>query len=143
MDEISPFGTTWVAELHEDGWIENYTMEASDFGRLSIKPEAIATSSDPNQEALRIIKILNGKEKGSRFFTVCLNTAPIFYLAGQVKTLRQGFEMAAEILLSRQALSTLENWVLIQNKDPESGLRSFNRLLNHTENKDSPCLVMT
>lgn len=143
MDEISPFGTTWISELQGDGEIKNYTIEASDFGRLSIRPEAIVTCSDPEQEALRMMEILTGKKQGGRFFTVCLNTAPIFYLTGQAETLKQGFEMAAEILSSGQALSTLKDWVLWQNRDPEAGLKSFNRLLTHLDSRHPSCLART
>jgi anthranilate phosphoribosyltransferase len=130
MDEISPFGTTWIAELQEDGDIRNYTIDAQDFGTFSIRPETITSSSDPEQEALRLVHLLRGTEHGTPFFTVCLNTAPILYLAGQVDTLHQGFEMASEILRSGQALLTLKNWICWQNKNPESGLRTFNRLVS-------------
>jgi anthranilate phosphoribosyltransferase len=141
MDEISPFGTTWVSELQEDGSIKSYTIEASDFARMQVRAEAIAASLDPEIEALRLIELFLGKERGSRFLAACLNTAPILYLAGQADTLKQGFEMAAEILRSGQALSTLKDWILWQNKEPDSGLRSFHRLLSLLDSRCTPGLA--
>jgi anthranilate phosphoribosyltransferase len=133
MDEISPFGTTWLAELKEDGTIMYGTIHAKEFSAMRVHPASIAGGSGPQQEALNLAGLLSGKEQGSRFFTVCLNTAPILYLADKVDTLQQGMDMAAEILQSGEAIHTLKDWIRCQNRDPESGLDRFHSLLEQLD----------
>lgn len=133
IDEISPFGTTWVAELKENGEIARYTLHARDFGAMQVDADSVAATSDPEREALELIRLLRGRTPWSRFFTTCLNTAPVLYLAGKVQTLKQGFDLAAEILQSGQALDTLEKWIRCQNQNPETGLNTFNALLDRLE----------
>jgi hypothetical protein len=41
--------------------------------------------------------------------------------------------MAADILQSGQVTHTLKNWIRCQNRDPESGLKTFNCLLNQLD----------
>jgi anthranilate phosphoribosyltransferase len=133
MDEISPFGTTWIAELKEGGDIDYYSIHAREFSTLRVNPKSIAGGAGPREEALNLAGLLRGKAQGSRFVTVCLNTAPILYLAGKADTLKQGVEMAADILQSGQVTHTLKNWIRCQNRDPESGLKTFNCLLNQLD----------
>ncbi len=141
MDEISPFGKTWVAELKKDGDITYDSIHAADFSAIRVNPASIAGGSGPEQEALNLVRLLSGKAAGGRSFTVCLNAAPILYLAGKVDTLKQGFDMASDILQSGQVIHTLKEWICCQNRDPESGLNTFNALLNRLEGK--PSLVLT
>jgi anthranilate phosphoribosyltransferase len=130
MDEVSPFKTTWIYELQENGEILDYTIQAQEFKKIQVNPESIMGSPNPEQEARVLIQTLQGKGEQGRSFTVCLNTAPILYLTGRATSLRQGFSMAEEILYSGQGIEALENWVLCQNHDPESGIERLHSLLN-------------
>jgi anthranilate phosphoribosyltransferase len=70
-----------------------------------------------------------GKEKGTRYNTICLNTAPILYLIGKVKNLREGFERAKNIVDSVKAMEKLKQWVREQNVFPQKGEERLTKLL--------------
>ena len=57
---------------------------------------------------LRLLRIFNREDTGRRYKTICLNAAPIFYVAGEVRSLKEGLEKAQEIIDSGQAMDKLE-----------------------------------
>jgi anthranilate phosphoribosyltransferase len=58
-----------------------------------------------------------------------LECRPFFYLAGQVKTLPEGYHLAQEILKCGRALTKLKEWVSVQNSVPEKDRRKLEALL--------------
>jgi anthranilate phosphoribosyltransferase len=107
MDEASVCGTTYCAELSQNGNI----------GEFTFRPEA-----------KRFVSLIRGHSKGARTDAVLLNAGLIFYLAAKADSIGLGIEKAAAALLSGLAYNTLEKWVETQNKDPEAGLKRLEGL---------------
>jgi len=130
MDEISPLGETFIVELHESGEVSTYTIFPKDLG-IKRRPQEsdLLALSGPKKEALSLLKVLIGKDKGARYVTTCLNAAPIFYLTGKVNDLKEGVEMAKAIIDSGNGLSKLRQWVKEQNIDPQKGEEQLETLL--------------
>ena len=129
MDEISILGTTHVAELHEDGSISRYTLTPEQFGIKRAAYEDIASSRNVTRDALALLSVITGKDRGPKFEVVCLNAAPLLYIAGKAGTLEDGLEMAREAVLSGKALAKLRDWVTWQNLRPEDGLPTLEKML--------------
>jgi len=130
MDELSPVGDSFVAELSEDGNIHNYTLspEGVDLNYTEML-SAISGGKDPHQEALRLLNVFVGKDKGALYKTICLNTAPIFYVAKEVKSLKVGVDRARDVIESGSALDRLRQWVKTQNQDTKRGKDRLESLL--------------
>jgi anthranilate phosphoribosyltransferase len=133
MDEISTLGDTLIAELNGSEHIKTYTVNPEDFGIKHSNEQAISPSSDRKQEVLNFLRILTGRDRGPRHEIVCLNTTPIFYLAGKAGNLRDGFSQARDIIESGRAVTKLREWVKAQNSDPKNGLRKLDRLLEESD----------
>jgi len=131
IDEISPSGETLVAELLEDGRIITYSILPEQMGLKSrINIEEILGEDDPLKEVIRLLRLLSGQDKGILYDTVCLNCAPILYIAGKVNELKEGIEMAREIIDSGKALLCLKRWVEVQNQEKDRGETIFSSLLS-------------
>ncbi|MFZ5572075.1 MAG: anthranilate phosphoribosyltransferase [Thermodesulfobacteriota bacterium] len=136
MDELTPVGDNLAAELMPDGQIRSYTIAPAAVGvRFNGSIRDIAAGPDPQTEALRLIRVFAGKDHGALFETICLNTAPIFYLADNTEDLKSGFEKARELIQGGQALKRLRQWVKAQNTAPEAGAKRFDDLANLVENE--------
>lgn len=130
MDELSPVGKSHVGELDPDGDINHYTVDPQSLGlKNDIALTDIAAGTDRREEALRLLRVLTGADTGPAYETVCLNAAPIFYVAGQADSLRQGVEKARETIDSGQALNKLSQWVKTQNRNPRAGEETLSSLL--------------
>ncbi|MCF7634573.1 MAG: anthranilate phosphoribosyltransferase [Dehalococcoides mccartyi] len=129
MDELSVLGESRIAELGEDGQIIKYSLSPADFGLKPGRTEDILTSGDKQRETLRLLRILSGGENGAAFNAVCLNAAPVFYIAGESDSLQQGYAKAAEIIRSGAAIAKLRQWVQTQNANPQAGLARLDSLL--------------
>ena len=130
IDELSPVGKSYVAELEADGNIMHYTVDPDSMGLMhSITLKDIAAGNDLQEEALRLLRLFTGKDKGSLYETICLNAAPIFYVTRQVNTLQTGVEKARDIIDSGQAMDKLWQWVQSQNRDPHAGKENLKSLL--------------
>jgi len=129
MDEISSIGETVLAELHENGEITTNTIMPEDLGIKNVNERDLLPTSNRKDEALSFLRILSGKDQGSKSETVCLNTAPILYMMGQAKDIKEGLNIARETLETGQAIIKLKEWVRQQNSDPEFGEKKFDSLL--------------
>jgi anthranilate phosphoribosyltransferase len=89
----------------------------------------IAATNDPREEAYRLLRLFTGIDKGPLYETICLNTAPIFYVTKQVDTLRRGIEKARDVIDSGQAMDKLWQWVQTQNRTPHAGKENLKALL--------------
>jgi anthranilate phosphoribosyltransferase len=122
MDEISTLGETLVAELTEEGEILEYTIHPKDLGIRIGSQAAILHQGDRNSEALSLLRVLAGLDKGDRRDIVCLNAAPLLYMMGHASDLKEGAEKAGDILDSERSISKLRAWVAEQNSDPKESL---------------------
>lgn len=130
IDELSPVGKSYVAELDSDGHVIHYTIDPNTTGlKHPANLEDIAAGEDPHEEALRFLRVLSGAQTDALYETVCLNAAPIFYVAGKADSLREGIEKSRDIIDSGQALDKLKQWVETQNQNPRKGEEKFSSLL--------------
>ncbi|HPE62717.1 MAG TPA: anthranilate phosphoribosyltransferase [Methanothrix sp.] len=134
MDEVSPSGKTFVAELREDGRIETFNLWPEDFGAEPIDERYILPREDRIEEATELLRVLSGEERGPRETAVCINSAPILYIAGKSRNLSEGFSASREILRSGKAIEKLGEWVSLQNSDPAAGSERLERLVERALN---------
>ncbi|MGA1823858.1 MAG: anthranilate phosphoribosyltransferase [bacterium] len=130
MDEISTLGKTHSAELAEDGTIKNSTITPEEFGIKRARFEDIASSRDVQKDALALLRVLAGKDKGPRCDIVCLNAAPLLYITGKAKDLAEGLHMAREAIAKGSALNKLRDWVRWQNEKPEDGMPTLEKMIS-------------
>ena len=132
MDEASVCGTTWCAELNEQGHIHEFTLEPSQLGLSPHDPAALCPESDLDKESRRFVALIRGEENGSgaRRQAIVLNTALILKVAGKTETIASGMDAAVAAIDNGNAWRTLESWVASQNRKPETGLATLRRLQN-------------
>jgi anthranilate phosphoribosyltransferase len=134
IDELSPIKESMIAELTEHGDVRKYTVTPEIMGIQPIDAVSrIAGGKDPHTEAIRLLEVFSGKEKDALYATVCLNTAPIFYIAGTVRSLKQGVEKARDVIDSGFALEKVREWSRVQNADPAAGESKLNALLGRIQ----------
>jgi len=129
MDELSTLGSSIIAEFHEDGEVSSYEITPQEMGLSFGQEKDILSKLDRDTEALRFIRVLLGKESGSRRDMVALNTAPMLYLNGNASSLQEGVEKALDILESGKGFAKLKDWVRAQNSgDPGEKLERLERM---------------
>jgi anthranilate phosphoribosyltransferase len=130
LDELSTLGPTYVAELHKDGEIEQFCLDYKDLGIPPAKEEVILCKLNKDQEAIELLRVLSGEDHNSRRDIVCLNAAPILYITGHAKDLREGLCKAEEIIDSGKAIKKLRQWVAQQQGgDADQKVEHLDRLI--------------
>jgi len=104
MDEVSPLGLTFVAEVTGNGIIK-YEITPKELG-LEVPGPADITEQPPAKSAEMAVRILAGEE-GPRSEMVALNAAFGLYAFGAVKDLPTGLELARSTLRSGKAMDKL------------------------------------
>ena len=122
MDEISNLGPTIFCRLDDTGRLENFTLEPEEVGIKKARASDLAPSGSPKEEAVRLVRLLSGRENEARVDAVCLNAAPIFLLAGRVKEFKAGVGLSRELIFTGEGLAKLKEWVSCQNLDSQVGL---------------------
>lgn len=112
MDEISASDKTFVSELR-DGKTRSYEISPEDFG-MEVASKQDLVGGDAKENAEITLSILKG-EKGPRRNAVLLNSAAGLFVAGEVDSLKEGVELAAEIIDSGKALKQLERFIEVTN----------------------------
>ena len=113
MDEISVSDKTFVCEL-KDGKTMSYEISPEYFGmELCSKEDLIG--GDARENAQITLDILNGKT-GPKRDAVLLNSAAGLYVSGKVESLREGVDLAREIIDSGKALEQLEKFNEVTNR---------------------------
>ncbi|AGA65302.1 Anthranilate phosphoribosyltransferase [Liberibacter crescens BT-1] len=93
MDEVALHAPTHVAELRE-GKIENYTLNAADFG-LSAQPAEALRGGSPEENRDILARLLQGKGEHAHKSVVAANVALLLKLFGQ-ENLRDNTHRALE-----------------------------------------------
>ncbi len=115
LDEISLVGETYIAEVKE-GKIKEWTITPEELGFKRCKLEELNGVS-PEENARIIQNIFNGKEKGPKRDMVVLNSAGALLVGGKVKDLKEGVEVAREIIDSKRAFQKLEELVKVSHSN--------------------------
>ena len=107
MDELSPLGPTQVAELREDGAIQEGMLAPGQLGFSSITADSLAGGT-PEENAEIITRVLKGEEQGGARAAVLMNAAGALYVAGKGESLPESLELARESLDTGAAFRKLE-----------------------------------
>ncbi len=105
MDDISISGATTIAELENDK-ITSAVLDVSWLGIPRV-PVAELHGGDARENAAIIEGILSGKVSGAKRDMTIVNAAGGFLVAGLVKDLKEGIELAREEIDSGRALEKL------------------------------------
>jgi anthranilate phosphoribosyltransferase len=110
LDELSPLGPTTVAEFYQECALSVSQLTPDSF------PVQAATLADlrgggREVNANIIRQILRGEDRGPKRDAVLLNAAAALFIAGQVRTLIDGWERAAEVIDSGQAFAKLQELI--------------------------------
>ena len=112
LDEITPTGTTWVAEL-KDGKVTTFEIQPEDAGVQRRKLEELkGGDAEYNAKALRAV--LCGEKNAFRDAAVMTAGAALL-VAGKAKDLKQGTRMAEEAIDSGAAEKVLAKLVEVSN----------------------------
>ena len=97
LDELSTLGENMIAEFyHERG----FTVSSSSPEQFPLQPATLADLAGGDREANAEIirRILRGDERGPKRDAVLLNAAAALFVAGQVRTLADGWDRAVELI---------------------------------------------
>lgn len=106
MDEISPIGETRVHDLHE-GRVTQYALRPSTFGFSEELDESLG-GGEPEENADRILAVLNGSERGAARTAVVMNAAAAIVASGQVEEFGDAVEAARRSVDEGGAAEALE-----------------------------------
>lgn len=109
LDEITVTGSTTVAEITEDGEIQEFKIEPSDFDlALHDLQEIKGGDAQVNKAALEAL--LNGG-KGAYRDIVLANCAAVLKLHNSVETIKDGVILAARAIDDGRALKLLQRYI--------------------------------
>jgi anthranilate phosphoribosyltransferase len=106
LDELSTLGENIVSEFYQENAISTSILQPMYFPIQPAKIEDLR-GGDPKLNADVVCQILNGQERGPKRDAVCLNAAGALMVAGKVKTMIEGWEMAASLIDSQKAFAKL------------------------------------
>lgn len=113
LDEISLSSPTSVCEIR-DGWFRSFVITPEEFGLERCNKEDLRGGT-PQENAEIVRRILNG-EKGPKRNAVLLNAGASLYIGGKADSIREGVELAANIIDSGKASETLDKLIRISNE---------------------------
>ncbi len=113
LDEISLSAPTAVCEF-KDGWYKSYviTPEGLGFERCAKKELEGGT---PAENAAITLSVLKG-EKGAKRNAVLMNAGAALYIGEKASSIKEGVELAADIIDSGKAQETLDKLVKVSNR---------------------------
>ena len=113
LDEISLSAPTTVCEF-KDGWMKNYVITPEQFGlQRCTKQDLVGGTPAENAE---ITKAILSGEKGPKRDAVLMNAGAALYIGGKAESLAEGVRLAAEIIDSGKAMTTLEKLISVSNE---------------------------
>ena len=116
LDEISMSAPTTICEFR-DGWFKTSTITPEEFG-FERCTKADLMGGTPQENAQITLDILHGK-KGHKRNAVLMNAGAALYIGGKAASMKDGIQLAAELIDSGKALETLEKFIEISNRPEE------------------------
>ena len=113
LDEISMSAPTTVCEIR-DGWFRTSVITPEEFGFTRCTKEDMKGGT-PEENAEITLSVLNG-EKGAKRDAVLLNAGAALYIGGKAESIKEGIILAAEIIDSGKALTTLRRLIEVSNR---------------------------
>lgn len=110
IDEISMSSETKVCEILDKENLKSYTISPKDFGYdFCDKKEIEGGSVKENAEIIR--NIFNLKDNGAKRKAVCMNAGAGFYIAKKVKNIKEGVQMAENLIDEKKAFEKLKDFI--------------------------------
>lgn len=106
LDEIALHDTTKVAEVR-NGNIEEYTISPRDVG-VEENPISLVSGGSPEKNARIMEDIFSGEERGAKRDIVVVNAGAALYVSGIAGSIREGVEIAEQILDEGSALDKIK-----------------------------------
>ena len=113
LDESSMSAPTTVCEIR-DGWFRTSVITPEEFGFTRCTKEDMKGGT-PEENAEITLSVLNG-EKGAKRDAVLLNAGAALYIGGKAESIKEGIILAAEIIDSGKALTTLRRLIEVSNR---------------------------
>lgn len=113
LDEISMSAPTTVCEIR-DGWFRTSVITPEEFGFTRCTKEDMKGGT-PEENAEITLSVLNG-EKGAKRDAVLLNAGAALYIGEKAESIKEGIILAAEIINSGKALTTLRKLIEVSNR---------------------------
>ena len=106
LDELSTLGENTIAEFYQERGLAVSTTSPEHF---PLQPAALADlhGGDKLVNAEIVRRVLRGDERGPKRDAVLLNAAAALFVAGKVKSLAEGWDLAGETIDRRRAASKL------------------------------------
>lgn len=114
LDEISMSAPTTVCVIR-DGWFRTSVITPEEFGFTRCTKEDIMKGGTPEENAEITLSVLNG-EKGAKRDAVLLNAGAALYIGEKAESIKEGIILAAEIIDSGKALTTLRRLIEVSNR---------------------------
>ena len=107
LDELSTLGPTTVAEFYQTRALASSALQPELF---PLQPATLADlrGGDRETNATVIRRLLSGEERGPKRDIALLNAAAALFVAGQTRTITDGWTLAAELIDSGRALRKLQ-----------------------------------
>lgn len=112
LDEISMSAPTKVCEI-KDGWFRTTVISPEDFGFERCTKEDLKGGTP--EENTKIVRDILGGQKGNKRNAVLMNAGASLYIGGKADSMKEGIELAAEIIDSGKALETLYKLIEVSN----------------------------
>ena len=112
LDEISMSAPTKVCEI-KDGWFRTAVISPEDFGFERCTKEDLKGGTP--EENTKIVRDILGGQKGNKRNAVLMNAGASLYIGGKADSMKEGIELAAEIIDSGKALETLDKLIEVSN----------------------------
>ena len=113
LDEISLSSPTKICEIN-NGWYRTSVITPEDFGFERCSKDDLKGGT-PVENAQITRDILSGV-KGHKRNAVLLNAGAALYIGGKAESMKEGVELAAQIIDSGKAMETLKKLVELSNK---------------------------
>lgn len=107
LDELSTLGPNLVAEFYQE---RGFTCSAFDAARFPLQPATLEDlrGGDKHANAEIIRRLLHGLERGPKRDAVLLNAGAALFVAGAVRSMGEGWELAAEVIDDGRAAAKLK-----------------------------------
>ena len=113
LDEISLSAPTTLCEI-KDGWFKSSVITPEQFGFERCSKEDLRGGTP--EENAQITRAILSSEKGHKRNAVLMNAGAALYIGGKADSMKNGIELAAQIIDSGKALATLEKLIEVSNR---------------------------
>ncbi len=106
LDELSTLGDTTLAEFYQD---RGFSVSALTPDHFPLQPAVLAdlTGGDRHANAAIVRRLLSYEDLGPRLDAVLLNAGAALFVAGKVKSVMAGWDLAREVIATGQARAKL------------------------------------